>query len=50
MNEQTIHAEISVIPIGTVSRRSMSKEIVAAFEAIRRIKDSRLYLHQWERR
>ena len=29
-NEQTIHAEISVIPIGTISGTSMSKEIAGA--------------------
>ena len=39
ISEQTFHAEISVIPIGTSSGTSMSKEIAAAFDAIRKIKD-----------
>jgi len=34
MDKQTIHAEISVIPIGTISGTSMRKEIAAAFDAI----------------
>jgi uncharacterized protein (TIGR00106 family) len=39
ISEQTFHAEISVIPIGTSSGTSMSKEIATAFDAIRKIKD-----------
>jgi uncharacterized protein YqgV (UPF0045/DUF77 family) len=39
ISEQTFHAEISVIPIGTSSGTSMSKEIAAAFDTIRKIKD-----------
>lgn len=40
MSENTIHAEISVIPIGIRSETttSMSKEIAAAFDAIQKIK------------
>jgi uncharacterized protein (TIGR00106 family) len=40
MNENTIHAEISIIPIGIRSETttSMSKEIAAAFDAIQKIK------------
>ncbi|HZB99099.1 MAG TPA: MTH1187 family thiamine-binding protein [Nitrososphaeraceae archaeon] len=40
MTENTIHAEISVIPIGISSQTttSMSKEIAAAFDAIQKIK------------
>ena len=40
MSENTIHAEISVIPIGIRSQTttSMSKEIAAAFDAIQKIK------------
>src|SRR5215212_5548927 len=40
MSENTIHAEISVIPIGIRSEMttSMSKEIAAAFDAIQKIK------------
>jgi uncharacterized protein (TIGR00106 family) len=40
MSENTIHAEISVIPIGIRSETttSMSREIAAAFEAIQKIK------------
>ncbi len=40
MSENTIHAEISVIPIGISSQttNSMSKEIAAAFDAIQKIK------------
>jgi uncharacterized protein (TIGR00106 family) len=40
MSESTIHAEISVIPIGIRSETttSMSREIAAAFEAIQKIK------------
>lgn len=40
MTENTIHAEISVIPIGIRSETttSMSKEIAAAFDAIQKIK------------
>jgi uncharacterized protein (TIGR00106 family) len=37
-NEQTIHAEISILPIGT-SNTSISKEVAAAFDAIRKTKD-----------
>ena len=48
MNKQTIHAEISVIPIGTtigtISGTSMSKEIADAFDAIRRVKDLKAML------
>jgi uncharacterized protein (TIGR00106 family) len=35
---QTIHAEISIFPIGT-SSTSISKEVTAAFDAIRKTKD-----------
>jgi uncharacterized protein (TIGR00106 family) len=40
MSGNTIHAEISVIPIGIRSQTttSMSKEIAAAFDAIQKIK------------
>lgn len=40
MSGNTIHAEISVIPIGIRSQTttSMSKEIAAAFDSIRKIK------------
>jgi uncharacterized protein (TIGR00106 family) len=40
MSENTIHAEISVIPIRISSETttSMSKEIAAAFDAIQKIK------------
>ena len=40
MTKNTIHAEISVIPIGIRSETttSMSKEIAAAFDAIQKIK------------
>ena len=34
IGEQILHAEISVIPIGTNSGTSMSKEIASAFDAI----------------
>jgi uncharacterized protein (TIGR00106 family) len=44
MNKQTIHAEISVIPIGTISGTSMSKEIADAFDAIHRVKDLKAML------
>jgi uncharacterized protein (TIGR00106 family) len=37
-NYQTIHAEISILPIGTGST-SISKEVAAAFDAIRKTKD-----------
>jgi uncharacterized protein (TIGR00106 family) len=37
-NNQTIHAEISILPIGTGST-SISKEVAAAFDAIRKTKD-----------
>ncbi|MFL6395175.1 MAG: MTH1187 family thiamine-binding protein [Nitrososphaeraceae archaeon] len=36
--KQTIHAEISILPIGT-SNTSISKEVAAAFDAIRKTKD-----------
>lgn len=35
---QTIHAEISILPVGT-SNTSISKEVAAAFDAIRKTKD-----------
>jgi uncharacterized protein (TIGR00106 family) len=35
--DQIIDAEISIIPFGTGSGTSMSKEIAAAFDAIRKI-------------
>ena len=44
MNKQTIHAEISVIPIGTISGTSMTKEIADYFDAIRRVKDLKAML------
>jgi uncharacterized protein (TIGR00106 family) len=34
----TIHAEISILPVGT-SSTSISKEVAAAFDAIRKTKD-----------
>jgi uncharacterized protein (TIGR00106 family) len=37
-NNQTIHAEISILPVGTRST-SISKEVAAAFDAIRKTKD-----------
>jgi uncharacterized protein (TIGR00106 family) len=37
-NSQTIHAEISILPVGT-SNTSISKEVAAAFDAIRKTKD-----------
>ena len=37
-NTWTLHAEISIIPIGT-SSTSISKEVAAAFAAIRKTKD-----------
>jgi uncharacterized protein (TIGR00106 family) len=37
-DNQTIHAEISILPIGT-SSTSISKEVAAAFDAIRKTKD-----------
>src|SRR6186997_537927 len=36
--KQTIHAEISILPVGT-SSTSISKEVAAAFDAIRKTKD-----------
>ena len=36
-NNQTIHAEISTVPVGT-SNTSISKEVAAAFDAIRKTK------------
>jgi len=50
MNKQTVHAEISVIPIGTISGTSMSKEIAGASDAIRRVKDLKAMLIPMERR
>ena len=44
IGEQILHAEISVIPIGTNSGTSMSKEIASAFDAIRRVKDLKAML------
>ena len=35
---QTLHAEISIIPVGT-SSTSIGKEVTAAFDAIRTTKD-----------
>jgi len=40
-NNQTIHAEISILPIGTGST-SISKEVAAAFDAIRKTKDIKI--------
>jgi uncharacterized protein (TIGR00106 family) len=40
-NNQTIHAEISVLPVGT-SNTSISKEVAAAFDAIRKTKDIKI--------
>jgi uncharacterized protein (TIGR00106 family) len=37
-NSQTIHAEISILPVGT-GNTSISKEVAAAFDAIRNTKD-----------
>jgi uncharacterized protein (TIGR00106 family) len=37
-NNQTLHAEISIVPVGTGST-SISKEVAAAFDAIRKTKD-----------
>ena len=37
-SNQTLHAEISIVPVGTGST-SISKEVAAAFDAIRRTKD-----------
>ena len=37
-NNQTLHAEISILPIGT-DNTSISKEVAAAFDAIRKTKD-----------
>ena len=37
-NNQTIHAEISILPVGT-SSTSISKEVAAAFDAIRKTRD-----------
>lgn len=42
--EQILHAEISVIPVGTSSGTSMSKEVAAAFDAIRKIRDMKAIL------
>jgi uncharacterized protein (TIGR00106 family) len=35
---QTVHAEISILPIGT-NKTSISKEVAVAFDAIRKTKD-----------
>ena len=35
---QTLHAEISIVPVGT-SSTGISKEVAAAFDAIRKTKD-----------
>jgi uncharacterized protein (TIGR00106 family) len=40
-NNQTIHAEISILPVGT-SSTSISKEVAAAFDAIRKTKDIKI--------
>jgi uncharacterized protein (TIGR00106 family) len=37
-SNQTLHAEISIVPVGTGST-SISKEVAAAFDAIRKTKD-----------
>ena len=37
-NNQTLHAEIGIVPVGTGST-SISKEVAAAFDAIRKTKD-----------
>ena len=37
-NNKTLHAEISILPIGT-DNTSISKEVAAAFDAIRKTKD-----------
>jgi uncharacterized protein (TIGR00106 family) len=37
-NNRTLHAEISIVPVGT-SRTSISKEVAAAFDAIRKTKN-----------
>ena len=37
-NNQTLHAEISIVPVGTGST-SISKQVAAAFDAIRKTKD-----------
>jgi uncharacterized protein (TIGR00106 family) len=37
-NNETIHAEISILPVGT-SNTSISKEVAAAFDAIRKTRD-----------
>ena len=34
----TVHAEISIVPIAGTSDTSMSKEVAAAFDAIRKIR------------
>ena len=36
-SNQTLHAEISIVPVGT-SSTSISKEVAAAFDAIRKTK------------
>ena len=42
MSDDTIiDAEISIIPIGSSSGTSMSKEVAAAFDAIKKIEDIR---------
>jgi len=40
----TVHAEISIIPISQNSNTSMSKEVAAAFDAIRKVKGVRATL------
>ncbi len=37
-NNRTLHAEISIVPVGT-SSTSISKEVAVAFDAIRKTKD-----------
>jgi uncharacterized protein (TIGR00106 family) len=37
-SNQTLHAEISIVPVGTNST-SISKEVAVAFDAIRKTKD-----------
>ncbi|MDQ6863747.1 MAG: MTH1187 family thiamine-binding protein [Thermoproteota archaeon] len=37
-SNQTLHAEISIVPVGT-NNTSISKEVAAAFDAIRKTKD-----------
>jgi len=37
-NNRTLHAEISIVPVGT-SKTSISKEVAAAYDAIRKTKN-----------